>query len=55
MQENSGYVLQTLEGGWRITGRRVSLDSIVHAYWEGRSPSGDFLGSSGIRTQTVLV
>ena len=32
------YVLQTAEGGWRIAGSRVSLDSIVHAYWEGQSP-----------------
>ena len=31
------YVFQTSEGGWRLTGKRVSLDSIVRAYWEGRS------------------
>jgi uncharacterized protein (DUF433 family) len=32
------YVDKTPEGGWRIHGTRVSLDSIVHAYWEGRLP-----------------
>src|SRR5438270_11662304 len=32
------YVCQTSEGGWRIGGTRVSLDSLVHAYWEGQSP-----------------
>lgn len=32
------YVEQTAEGAWRVAGGRVSLDSIVHAYWEGRTP-----------------
>jgi uncharacterized protein (DUF433 family) len=32
------YVTRTPEGGWRITGTRVSLDSVVHAYWDGRLP-----------------
>jgi uncharacterized protein (DUF433 family) len=32
------YVFQTPEGGWRLTDSRVSLDSIVHAYWQGRLP-----------------
>jgi uncharacterized protein (DUF433 family) len=32
------YVEQRAEGGWRIRGSRVSLDSIVHAYWSGRLP-----------------
>jgi uncharacterized protein (DUF433 family) len=32
------YVEQTADGGWRVAGTRVSLDSIVHAYWDGRSP-----------------
>jgi len=31
------YVFRTAEGGWRIAGSRVSLDSIVHAYWGGQS------------------
>jgi uncharacterized protein (DUF433 family) len=38
---NSGkpeYVIRTPEGAWRIAGTRVSLDSIVHAYWDGRLP-----------------
>jgi len=32
------YVFPTPEGGWRLTDSRVSLDSIVHAYWQGRLP-----------------
>jgi uncharacterized protein (DUF433 family) len=32
------YVFQTPEGGWRIAESRVSLDSLVDAYWEGQSP-----------------
>jgi uncharacterized protein (DUF433 family) len=32
------YVIRTPEGSWRIAGTRVSLDSIVQAYWEGRQP-----------------
>ena len=25
------------DGTWRVRGTRVSLDSVVHAYWDGRS------------------
>ena len=32
------YVTGSPEHGWRIAGSRVSLDSIVQAYWEGQSP-----------------
>ena len=32
------YVRHTAESGWCVVGSRVSLDSIVHAYWEGKSP-----------------
>jgi uncharacterized protein (DUF433 family) len=35
---NSQYAVRTPEGAWRVRGTRVSLDSIVHAYWEGRQP-----------------
>ena len=35
---NSPYVVRTPDGAWRVAGTRVSLDSIVHAYWEGRQP-----------------
>ena len=33
-----GYVRKTDEDGWRIADSRVSLDSVVYAYWEGKSP-----------------
>jgi len=32
------YVEQTAAGDWRVAGTRVSLDSVVHAYWQGRLP-----------------
>jgi uncharacterized protein (DUF433 family) len=32
------YTNKSAQGGWQITGTRVSLDSIVHAYWTGRLP-----------------
>lgn len=31
------YVARTRHGGYRIAGTRVSLDSIIHAYWAGQS------------------
>ena len=36
--ETPVYATRTPQGGWRITGTRVSLDSVVHAYWAGRMP-----------------
>jgi uncharacterized protein (DUF433 family) len=38
MSEEFSYATKTAEGGWRVTGTRVSLDSVVHAYWNGSSP-----------------
>jgi uncharacterized protein (DUF433 family) len=38
METNATYVSATPEGGWRVVGTRVSLDSVVREYWEGRSP-----------------
>jgi uncharacterized protein (DUF433 family) len=32
------YVEQIAAGGWRVAGTRVSLDSVVHAYWQGQQP-----------------
>jgi len=32
------YVQQTTDGTWRIVDSRVSLDSVVYAYWDGMSP-----------------
>ena len=37
-EEAKNYVAKTDQGGWRVAGSRVSLDSIVHAYWDGRMP-----------------
>jgi len=28
----------TKEGVWRIAGTRVSVDSVVHAFWQGSTP-----------------
>jgi uncharacterized protein (DUF433 family) len=32
------YVFRTPEGGWRVEGTRVSLDSVVHEFLDGESP-----------------
>lgn len=32
------YAHKTAEGGWRVADSRISLDSVVRAYWEGKSP-----------------
>ena len=32
------YVEQIPSGDWRIVGVRVSLESVITAYWEGQSP-----------------
>jgi uncharacterized protein (DUF433 family) len=32
------YVERTPTGGYRIAGSRISLDSVVHAWWDGRLP-----------------
>ena len=29
---------RTPQGTWRIAGTRVSLDSVIHAFWEGATP-----------------
>jgi uncharacterized protein (DUF433 family) len=28
----------TAQGTWRIAGTRVSLDSVIHSFWEGATP-----------------
>ena len=38
MSEPQSYVFTTEFGGMRITGSRVSLDSVVYAFHEGHSP-----------------
>ena len=39
-QSTVEYVEQTADGGWRLTDSRVSFDSVIHGYWDGRSPEG---------------
>ena len=34
----TAYAFQTPEGGWRVTGSRVSLDSVVYSYKGGLIP-----------------
>ncbi len=34
----SGSYVENREGDYWIAGTRVSLDSVVYAYWEGHSP-----------------
>jgi len=37
-QQQREYVQQTADGGWRVAGTRVSLDSVVYGFLEGLSP-----------------
>lgn len=32
------FLICTPQGTWRIAGTRVSLDSVIHAFWEGATP-----------------
>ncbi len=38
MPEPHEYITPTAGGGWRVTGTRVSLASVAHAYWAGKLP-----------------
>lgn len=38
MTTESKYVTEQTPGCWRVAGTRVSIDSIIHAYWSGLSP-----------------
>ncbi len=35
MHGSSSEYVERVDDGWRVGGSRVSLDSIVYAYWEG--------------------
>lgn len=47
------YAFLTPAGGWRVTGSRVSLDSVVHAYWEGLSPEAIVAEFSSLSAEQV--
>lgn len=47
------YAERTAEGGWRVAGSRVSLDSVVRAYWEGLSPEAIAEEFSALSTEQV--
>ena len=32
------FLACTPQGAWRIVGTRVSLDSVIHSFWEGATP-----------------
>jgi uncharacterized protein (DUF433 family) len=32
------FLSRTPQGTWRITGTRVSLESVIHSFWEGSTP-----------------
>ena len=38
VEDAVSYVARTPQGGWRISGTRVGLECIIHAYNEGESP-----------------
>ncbi len=35
---DTSVVTVTKEGLWRVAGTRVSVDSVVHAFWRGSTP-----------------
>jgi uncharacterized protein (DUF433 family) len=35
---DTDLIRQTREGLWRVAGTRVSIDSIIHAFWRGATP-----------------
>ena len=37
-QPDTDLIKQTSEGLWRVAGTRVSVDSIIHAFWGGATP-----------------
>lgn len=47
------YVHQTPDGGWRVAGSRVSLDSVVHAYLRGESPESICDGFEALTLEQV--
>jgi uncharacterized protein (DUF433 family) len=46
------YVVEQ-EGAYRLAGTRVSLDSIVHAYWNGESPETMVQAFPGLNLEQV--
>lgn len=32
------FLVSTPQNTWRIAGTRVSLDSVIHSFWEGATP-----------------
>ena len=38
LQPPPHLLYQTPQGTWRVTGTRVSLDSVIHDFWNGATP-----------------
>lgn len=51
--ELQAYVTQTPDGAWRLAGTRVSLDSILRAYWQGRVPEAIVLDFPSLSLEQV--
>jgi uncharacterized protein (DUF433 family) len=49
----ANYVVQTSQGSWQVAGSRVSLDSVVYAYWEGLSPEAIVTAFPSLRAEQV--
>jgi uncharacterized protein (DUF433 family) len=37
-QPGTELITRTREGLWRVAGTRVSVDSVIHAFWRGATP-----------------
>jgi uncharacterized protein (DUF433 family) len=49
----SRYAFQTPEGGWRVSGTRISLDSVVWGYWSGLTPEEIVAQFPGLSAEQV--
>jgi uncharacterized protein (DUF433 family) len=47
------YVTRAPGSGWRVADTRISLDSIVHAYWSGRQPEAIVADSPSMSIEPV--
>ena len=45
--------VKKVELGYRVTGSRISLDSIVHAYWNGQTAEGIAQSFPGLSLEQV--
>jgi uncharacterized protein (DUF433 family) len=50
---SDGYITRTSNGGYRVAGTRISLDSVIHAWWNGRLPEAIVADFPGLTLEQV--